>query len=231
MLVPDSSLRNYLETSTETYSKTLLGESPPPNAVAYLKSRGLTSVSAASFRLGYVESPLTGHEAYRGMLSIPYLTRAGVTTIRFRACPSAEWIAEHGEDFTEWKPEGPKYRSMPGDEPRLFNPNDLSRTEDFVCLCEGEFDAITAHAAGLPAVAVQGVSTWRDSFSHVFAGYKAVYVLADSDDKGQGHDFAERVCEKVRNARSVPMPPGHDVNSLVVEQGPSALLSLLEDVK
>lgn len=179
----------------------------------YLKSRGLSEDNAAFFRLGYVESPLPGHETARGMLSVPYLTRAGVMTVRFRRLGEGE---------------GPKYRSVPGDAPRIFNANALLVPSDHIAICEGEFDAMTATLAGIPAVGIAGVSAWKSYFARCFKGYRAVYILADQDDKGQGMEFAEKVAEQIKNARISPMPAGHDVNSFVLANGPEALLDQLE---
>lgn len=150
-------------------------------------------------------------------MCIPYLTRAGVTTVRFRRL-----------DVEGVEGQGPKYLSLPGDEPRIYNANALMRHEPFIVICEGEFDTITATQCGLPAVGIAGVSAWRDYFARCFKGYDAVYILADADDKGQGVEFASRVADEIENARISPMPEGHDVNSFVKEFGPDALLDRLE---
>ncbi|MFF0481082.1 toprim domain-containing protein [Streptomyces sp. NPDC004435] len=190
----------------------------------YLKSRGLSEDNAASFRLGYVESPLPGHESARGMIAIPYITRSGVTTIRFRRLGDGD---------------GPKYRSVPGDPPRIYNANALLAPSRYIALCEGEFDTIAAHLAGyearpgglpglLPAVGVGGVSAFKSYFARCFKGYEAVFMLADADDKGQGMEFADKLAGQIKNLRICPMPAGHDVNTFILEFGPDALLELLE---
>ncbi|MGV9815784.1 toprim domain-containing protein [Streptomyces cellulosae] len=209
-LVPDPALKSFLEEATARYEAALARN---PAAVEYLKSRGLSVDNAASFRLGYVESPLPGHETARGMLSVPYLTRSGVTTVRFRRLGDGD---------------GPKYRSVPGDPPRIFNANALLIPSDHIAICEGEFDAIAATNAGIPAVGIAGVSAWKSYFARCFKGYRAVFILADQDDKGQGMEFAEKVAEQIKNARISPMPAGHDVNSYVLAHGPEALLARLE---
>ncbi|MFC9231063.1 toprim domain-containing protein [Streptomyces decoyicus] len=223
-LVPDPALKSFLEEATARYEGDLTRSTA---AVEYLKKRGLSADNAASFRLGYVESPLPGHETARGMISIPYITRAGVVTIRFRRIGDGD---------------GPKYRSVPGDPPRIYNPNALLIPSECIAICEGEIDTITAHEAGmraangravelgvsLPAVGVAGVSAFKSYFSRCFKGYKAVFMLADGDDKGQGLEFAEKIAELVKNVRICPMPAGHDVNSYVLANGPEALLDLLE---
>lgn len=209
-LVPDPALRSFLEEATARYEGELARS---PDAVTYLKSRGLSVDSAASYRLGFVENPLPGHETARGMLSVPYLTRSGVVTVRFRRLGDGD---------------GPKYRSVPGDPPRIFNANALLIPSDHIAICEGEFDAIAATSAGIPAVGIAGVSAWKSYFARCFKGYRAVFILADQDDKGQGMEFAEKVAEQIKNARISPMPAGHDVNSFTLAHGPEALLNRLE---
>lgn len=187
-------------------------------AVEYLsKKRGLSGASAQFFKLGVVANPLPGHEQYAGRLAIPYLTRAGVVSLRFRRI-----------DMGEPPYEGPKFLSLPGEQPRIYNPSAFMRPEPYIAICEGEPDTWTAHQAGLPVVGVAGVSAWREFFGRCFAGYSVVFILADNDDKGQGIEFAERLAGEVPNPRIVPMPEGHDVNSFVLESGAEALLERLD---
>ncbi|WP_234038937.1 toprim domain-containing protein [Micromonospora coerulea] len=234
-----------MDEASETYYQSL---KTAENAVEYLRSRALSGANVQYFRLGYVESPLTGHEKYAGKLCIPYVTRSGVVSLRFRAIPERnpdhqpetdplldtvytghlpELDAEIDEQFpeqSEWLPiAGPKYMSMPGDMHRMFNTRDLDRRESFVCITEGEFDAMAAHQAGLPAVAVPGVNGWSSWWARCFKGYEAVYILCDNDDKGQGAAFGDKIAAQVSNSRVVLMPPGHDVNSFVIAEGPEAL--------
>lgn len=211
--MPSPSHKTFLEESTAAYYKAMKG-SP---AVEYLSiQRGLSGDSAMRFRLGYVANPLPGHERYKGMLSIPYLTPSGVTSLRFRRLADGE---------------GPKYLSVPGDEPRVFNTAALLKAGSTITICEGEIDAITADQAGIPAVGFAGVAAWRGHFARCFKGYATVYVLADADDKGQGYEFAEKIAGQVDNVRIVTMPAGHDVNSYVMESGPQALHELVKEEK
>jgi len=201
-----SSRLAFLEQATQTYSTALRG-SP---ADEYLTTkRGLNADSKTYFRLGFVADPLPGHERYRGCMAIPYVTRAGIVSMRFRRLAG----------------DGPKYLSEPGEESRLFHPEGFFRHERFICLCEGELDTITAVQAGLPAVGVPGANSWAKFFYRAFDGYDAVFILADQDDKGAGMDFAEKVASQIKSARIIPMGQGHDVNSLVMEHGAEALIS------
>lgn len=151
---------------------------------------------------------MPGHEQYAGKLAIPYLTQSGVTTIRFRRIGDGE---------------GPKYLSVPGDEPRIYNPHALLQNTHSIAICEGEFDTMTAHQSGIPAIGIAGVSGWRSYFRRCFKGYRNVYLLADNDDKGQGLEFAEKVAGQVENPKVILMPPGMDVNSFVLAHGEAAL--------
>lgn len=188
-------------------------------AAEYLsKTRGLLAASARSFRLGVVDAPLPGHEVYKGMLAIPYLTQAGPVTIRFRRI-----------DLDPENPgDGPKYRSLPADPPRPYNVNALLHPSPVIAICEGEMDTITAEQSGIKAVGFPGVSTWRPKYARLFRGYDAVFVLADGDENGQGLQFAERIAEDVDGVRIIPMPTGCDVNKFVILNGPEALRKLLE---
>ena len=211
-----------MDKATFEYHHAILNHPAAQGAVEYLtETRHLSQDSVQSFLLGYVEHPLPGHELYAGKLSIPYWTRSGFVSMRFRTLP--EMVDGVPQPF-----EGPKYLSVHGDMPRMFNADALNRREPYVCICEGEIDTISASQAGLPAVGIAGVNGWRDYFARCFNGYEAVYVLCDNDDKGQGATFGEKVAGQIANSRMVLMPAGHDVNSFLVAEGPEALRARLE---
>jgi DNA primase len=152
---------------------------------------------------------LVGHEQFSGRLAIPYLTRGGVVSLKFRS------IGEGN---------GPKYLYQSGTvAKRLFNPNALFDDRPYVCVCEGELDAVAAEQAGLPAVGIAGVDNWQPYFRRVFDGYEDVFILGDNDDKGQGENFANALGELIPSSRVVLMPDGHDVNSYMAEAGEAAL--------
>jgi DNA primase len=217
LLVPSPSTRDFLEQASRIY-ETALAESP--EASEYLETRGLTPESARSFRLGVVvERPPAGHENYVGRLSIPYITRAGIVSIRFRRLPPVE--------------DGPKYLSATNDPPRLYNVLDFFKPSDTIAICEGEIDTQTASAlCGIPSVGVQGVENWKPYFRRPFKGYKRVLILADGDPidaktgKRPGEELARVILRDLEEARPVYMPEGEDVNSIVCKYGPSALRDL-----
>lgn len=213
------SQRRSLRAATERYVEQLPGS---PGA-EYLVSRGLMFPSiqpvVEKFRLGFVAEPLLGHEMYRGFLAIPYLRWSqengwSVVSIRFRCIQDHDHTG-HG-----------KYMTQSGDRPRLFNTLALLQPSPVVAITEGEIDAITAQAVGIPTVGIPGAQAWQKWFREPFLGYRDVLILADGDEAG--YKMGETVAKNLPNARIVPMPPGEDVNSLVISQGRNALLERMK---
>lgn len=169
--------------------------------------------------LGYVNDPLPGHEMFRGYMAIPYLRWSqehgwAVVSIRFRCIQDHEHRG-HG-----------KYMTVAGDRPRLYNTLALLKESAVIAITEGELDAITAQVAGMPAVGVPGAQAWQSYFREPFLGYREVFVLADGDEPGM--QFAHTVAKELPNAKVIPMPPGEDVNSLVLTKGKQALLERIK---
>lgn len=157
-----------------------------------------------TFRIGYVDDPLPGHNQYQGMLSIPYLRRSdngeGMTvSLRFRCVSDHEHIG-HG-----------KYNTVHGDKPRMFNTSALIEYDDYVCVTEGEMDAMSLWLCGIPAVGIPGATAWKPHFEPPFWGYQNVYIFTDGDSAGEA--FGQTVMERLNNAKILPCPSGHDVNS------------------
>lgn len=163
-----SSRRSFLESATSRYHHALW-DSP---AFDYLLERGFTVEVAKHFRLGFVAEPLEGHEAYRGMVAIPYIAPTGSVAMRFRNLG-----------------DGAKYLQESGSRSPLFNVRDLHRVEAYVAICEGEFDAITLSGlCGIPAVGIPGVDSWNknaDVWRRLFEDWSRVFVVMDPDDAGQ----------------------------------------------
>ena len=116
----------------------------------------------------------------------------------------------------------PKYMTVAGDKPRLYNTVALTRYSRDMAITEGEIDAVTAELAGVPTVGVPGSQMWKPYFRELFLGYRNVNILADGDEPGL--EFAKTVAKTLPNARIITMPTGSDVNELVNTQGKQALL-------
>lgn len=172
-------------------------------AADYLIARGVTGQIAQKALLGYVKDPLPGHDKYQGRIVIPYLTANGVVDLRFRSIDTS----------------GPKYMSLPGHKPRLYNTIVMADDPHTIGITEGEFDAlIITHHVGVPAVALPGAQTW-DSQRHgrIFKGFDRVIVFADGDQPGR--DLANQIARDVKNTVIVEFGNGVDVTDAYLAEG------------
>lgn len=196
--------RRALETATARYEQTA------PAAHAYLAARGIDAGVAAMYRLGCVVDPEVGHEDLRGRLSIPYLTPAGVVDLRFRALGDQQ----------------PKYLSVAGSAPHLYNVGALWRDSDYIAICEGELDALVLDGiVGIPALGVPGANNWKGHWARLLEDYRTVFVMCDGDDAGR--DFGKALGRSVPAARVIHLPTGQDVNSLYLAQGVAGVRQLM----
>lgn len=215
---PPSSSSRALEQAATEYHYQLDGRT-----ISYLlERRGLDEDSVVGFHLGSVAKPLPGHEAYRGRLAIPYLTKTGVAAMKFRCIEDHECRdLQHG-----------KYMWPQGQRSHLYNVLDTFKSSDVMAVCEGELDTITVSSmVGIPAVGVAGVSHWKPFYRRILDGYSRVLVIADNDeregrDDNPGMDLARRILDELPQAEIVALPGGQDANSYVREQGPAALRTL-----
>jgi len=150
---------------------------------------------------------------FTGMLSIPYVTPAGVVYMKFRRLDEGD----------------PKY--LGDGESRLFNAGALHRSGSTMGVCEGELDTIILDGVvGVPAVGVPGVSHWKKHYPRIFEGYERVLVFADNDSKpdgsNPGYDLAKRIMREVPQAMMVSLPKGQDVTETYLSEGKDFLLEL-----
>lgn len=177
---------------------------------AYLtEERQFSPETIDRFLLGAVVHHDVLDEDARGMLAIPYLTKAGPVALRFRRPPHKET--------------GPKYWQPEGTVLTIFNVPAFFASEETIAVTEGEMDAITLVQAGIPAVGIPGASAWKPHYKLLFEGYQSVLICADNDDTGAGRKFAAKVSQNVPGPEVVLMPEGHDVNSYYCEFGRQAL--------
>jgi len=171
-------------------------------AAGYLATRGLSVEEAKRFHLGVVENPSPGHEGYKGKLVIPYITPSGVVDLRFRSI--------QGED--------PKYIGLPGAKTTMFNAQAVLNAQQYICVTEGEIDAITVSVkTSHPAVGIPGANNWKPYYTKILDDFDTVIVLADGDNPGL--EFGKKVSRELGNVNIVQMPEGHDVNSIVLQEG------------
>lgn len=194
--------KELLGKATEKYAENIY------QAEAYLKQRGIPLEAARLARLGVVAEPETGHEAFVGRLSIPYITKSGVVDLRFRSLnPAVE----------------PKYMGLTGAETKMYNVLDVERAGDFIGVCEGELDTLTMSACiGIPCVGVPGANSWKKHYTRLLADFERVFVFADGDQPGT--EFARSLARELP-VTIVQLPDGEDVNSVYVSEGPEYLLA------
>ena len=182
--------------ATEKYAENIY------QAEDYLKQRGIPLEVARLARLGVVVEPETGHEAFVGRLSIPYITKTGVVDLRFRSLnPAIE----------------PKYMGLTGAETKMYNVLDVEKAGDFIGVCEGELDTITMSACiGIPCIGVPGANSWKRHYTRLLADFERVFVFADGDQPGT--EFARSLARELP-VTIVQFPDGEDVNSVYVRYG------------
>ena len=191
-----NSHRQFLLRATQSYaSQVKLAEN-------YLSTRHLSVEEARQFHLGVVVDPLPGHEAFRGRLSIPYITPSGVVDIRFRSI--------NGED--------PKYMGMIGAKTTMFNTSAVFAASKYICVTEGEFDCIVMSVKTVhPTVGIPGANNWKPHYSRILDDFDVVVVLADGDNAGA--EFGKKISRELPNANVIQMPEGEDVNSAFIKLG------------
>jgi DNA primase len=181
----------------------------------YLKSRGITRTAAKAARLGVVDTPVMGHEMYRGRLSIPYLTTSGVVGMKFR-CMSTHNCKDEGHA---------KYLTLMQDT-RMYHVTSVLTTRSYLAVTEGEIDALVLnYLCDIPAVGIPGANNWKPHFARVLEGFDRIFVIGDGDKAGQ--EFARNVSKKLDAALPVVMPDGMDVNDVYLADGAVGVMNQL----
>lgn len=209
MRMPSKKQLKSLERATQIY------EGKVALAMDYLTGRGITKETALTARLGVVESPEPGHEHAVGRLSIPYMNKLGVIALKFRCLAHTDCKAY----------DCPKYIIPTGQETYLYGVADADEDADTLHVTEGELDRlIIRQVLDEPAVGLPGATVWEDHHPWHFKGWPRVLLWPDGDKAGQ--DMARRLRKEVHNLEVAPIPSGHDVNSLYLEQGAEAIRRL-----
>ena len=193
-----NSQRAFLLQATEQYAQHI------HLAEEYLSSRHLSVDEARKFHLGIVKDALPGHESYKNRLAIPYITPSGVVDIRFRTLNN--------------NPDEPKYMGIPGAKTTMFNAQTVLTAGNYICVTEGELDTIILEAKTThSSIGIPGVNNWKPYYSKILDDFETVIVLADGDNAGL--EFGKKLSRELPNVNLMQMPEGHDVNSIIVQEG------------
>ncbi len=187
-----SEQRGWLEAACQSF------EAHRESVLGYLEGRGISESAAGTYRLGFVpETATEGFEQYAGMLSIPYLTPAGVVNFKFRRLDGGK----------------PKYLGLSGRN-ALYNVRALFDATDTIAVCEGELDSLVLSVSGIPAVGIPGATNWQQHYRYIFQDFSRVVAFCDGDEAGKG--LGKLLAEKV-DARPVHLPDGMDVSDMLLE--------------
>ena len=164
-------------------------------AASFLHARGVSRDTAISRHLGLVSEPAPGHERFKGWLSIPYVTKAGIVAIKFRCCKDHDCKAEGCQ----------RYDAPAGQKAKLYGAADLANGGEVAAVVEGEFKAmIVKQELGIPAVSTSA-GQWMEHWSRTLADFDRVLVIADNDDAGLKH-AKDKVLKSLPQGRLV-VPP------------------------
>jgi len=252
---PGTDLYGVMEAADRLYRQALRQS---PEAVDYLKGRGLTGETAGAFGLGYAPdawdtllkrlgSSPKGREQlfeaglikenergrvfdrFRGRIMFPIRDRRG-RTIAF------------GGRLIDPEAKGPKYLNSP--ETTLFHKSEalygfwearqaLGRL-DRVLVVEGYMDVIALAQQGIRyAVATLGTATTREHLEQLFRQTSEVIFCFDGDRAGQeaawrAMNNALPAMREGREARFLFLPQGEDPDSLVQQEGREAFETRME---
>jgi len=208
-----------------------------PDALAYLKKRGLTAEAVAAFKIGFVDRTLglrlphnnrkegavlrerltrlgllrdTGHEHLRGRIVFPVMAETGeIGTVYGRA------IDDGGKHD--------RHLFLPGPQRGIWNPAALRSPE--IILCEGIIDALTFWCAGFKNVTTSySAKALSEEMLEAITKAKVqrVFIAFDRDeagDKGAAEVAAQLAAQGVGCFR-VLFPHGHDANSYALTVTP-----------
>ena len=246
-----ATLSDMLEKAGESYRQHLKSA---PQAVAYLKGRGLSGQIAKRFGLGYAP------EGWRSLASVfpnyddPLLVETGLVIVnedddkrydRFRdrvMFPirniKGECIGFGGRVMGDGtpkylnSPETPvfhKGRELYG----LFEARDSIHAEGYVLVTEGYMDVVALAQWGFPnAVATLGTACTPDHVQKLFRFTDSVVFSFDGDNAGRraarkALDGALSYASDVRSIKFLFLPQEHDPDSFIREKGSEAFSSCI----
>jgi DNA primase catalytic core len=238
---PDADDQALLNQTIAYYHDTL---KQAPEALAYLKARGLTHPELIDrFRLGYANRTLglrlpqktrkegaeirsrlerlglyreSGHEHFNGSIVVPVLDEAGNVT---------EVYGRKVRD--DLRPGTPKHLYLPGPHRGVWNLPGLAASGGEAILTEALIDAMTFWCAGYRNVtACYGVEGLTEDHLAAFQQHGVERVLIAFDRDAAGERGAEKVAETLMAAGiacyRIELPKGMDANAYALKVTPAA---------
>jgi DNA primase len=246
-------LYGVLETAAAYYQEQLKHS---PHAIRYLKARGVSGATAATFGIGYAPDEWDGllkrsgtdeasarrlavaglaierdsggfYDRFRGRLMFP------IRDARGRTIAFGGRVLGDGEPKYLNSPETPlfhKGRELYG----LYEARQVLRHIPRLLVVEGYMDVIGLHEAGVPwAVATLGTATTPDHLERLFRVTEEVVFCFDGDRAGRQAAWRalENSLPAMRDGRQVRflfLPEGEDPDSLVRAEGADAFTERLK---
>jgi replicative DNA helicase len=192
-----------------------------PEAVSYLKRRGISEETAEAFQLGF-EPYQIGFQTGRGILG-GYFTNYIVIPIKNA---DGELVDLIGRTIFDEKP---KYKTLVGKNDVFFNEDIIDQSDD-ILLCKNIFDVISLEQADLPAICISDSSPFKESHAQKLAG-KRVFICYPNDEAGRRE--SKKICamltETVKEVYTVYLPEGYrDINYFFIQiKNPAETFHLL----
>jgi DNA primase len=214
-----------------------------PEALAYLKARGIDSPDAIdTHRIGYANRTLglrlpnnqrvagekirgqlerigilraSGHEHFAGSLVVPVLDEQGNVT------------EVYGRKITpRLRPGTPLHLYLPGPHRGVWNVDALTASKEII-LCEALIDALTFWCAGYRNVtSAYGTEGFTEDILAAFKrhGTERVLIAYDRDEAGEraAAKHAEALMSEGIEAWRIEFPKGMDANEYALKLGPAA---------
>jgi Protein of unknown function (DUF3631)/Toprim-like len=124
-------------------------------------------------------------------------------------------------DGGEWKP------GQGSVTPGLYRWNEVKGSPEII-LVEGEKDADSGAALGLPCATSGGVNSWQEGHAELLRGISVV-ILADADDPGRQHaaKVAASLYGKAASVKLVEIPGSKDLSEAIEKKTPVRVLQSL----
>jgi len=178
-----------------------------PEALEYLKGRGIEANTVQLFRLGF-ENVKIGFQAEKGMLG-GYFQNCIVFPIMDAEEKVVDLVGRAIDNRQ------PKYRSLIGQSDVFFNHPIIELADDII-VTRNLFDVLSLSQAKLPAVALPEFSVFREQHAQALSG-KRVFISYSNDDAGRRESvkIAAMLEGIATEVFVVQLPEGlHDVNDL-----------------
>jgi len=157
-VIPERQVQNWMKKLRKT-----------PSALAYLRRRLLSKRIVQHYNLGWDGTRIT----------IPIRNEFGLC-INAKLCDPLP----KGKKFKMLNYRDKEKDVSYGSPTTLFPLSALERADDFIVICEGEWDALALLSIGIPAItSTSGGKSWPRNHNHLFK-HKDVVVAYDNDEPG-----------------------------------------------